>query len=654
MKPYKLIEYGGGEALFFGSMTNPALPFPTFKSYLAQLPTDIVFKHFLSHQGHGRKILSSSSIDDITRQMSGEKSIGERFSKLSTSGKFAVSLVYLFGRRGLETPQAITGFDDELLDSFLVFAGKSETGKTFYFGFPEFEARLAPLAAAVINNQAKTAVAREPADLLPWLCLNDVTVLCICASAGMLRMTRKGTFAKVSETVMKRFLHATHDMADPFRLLLNYALEKGLMQLDNDIFRARPNKILAWLDRPLAERYVEFREFTITSVPLWSMAVVEALFAGPGPARLWLSLPQAGEAARKEVRSVLMCLRYLGLLDVCKTGGSLSFIRAQSPGTDGIGVATRQAGRIILLADFSAVLTREVLPEELYWFSKAGSLESFDTVYKGLVKRQIINDSLSEGIDENKLVRYLESWNAPPNVLVTVKEWIREFSRMYITSDPAIISADERATSQILSYEPLKRLIEPVQSDRVFRIRPGREQEVRRVLVSMGFDPRMPGEAGIRKPAATRSGISLEPSFAAAEDAQETTDPPVLGESSFGAQGRPLGVVGPATIRPVVSFGGTEAQELGPRPVKEGKYGQKLKELDMSDLFHVLDYAVLMGHAVTFEYRGSPLVKKGMYKVSPVNVQKTPEPFLDACVLPKKARRKFLLKCIVRIGVESA
>jgi hypothetical protein len=653
MKPYKLIEYGSGEALFFGSMTNPAFPFPTFKSYLAQVPTDIVFKHFLSHQGHGRKILSSSSIDDITRQMSGEKSIGERFSKLSPSGKYAVSLIYLFGRRGLETPQAITGFDDELIDSFLVFAGKNEAGKTFYFGFPEFETRLAPLAAAIITDKAKTTVSREPADLQPWLCLNDVTVLCVCASAGMLRMTRKGTFAKVSETAMKRFLHATHDMADPFRLLFNYSLDKGLMQLDNDTFRPLPHKILAWLDRPLAERYAEFREFAMNSVPLWSMPVVDALFAGPGTARPWLSLPQAAESARKDVRSVVMCLRYLGLLDVCRSGGSLAFTRAKSSGTDGSGAAVRHAGRIILLADFSAVLTREVLPEDLYWFSKAGSIESFDTVYKGMVKRQIINDSLSQGIDENKLVGHLESWKAPPNVLATVKEWIREFSRMYITSDPTIISADERATSQILSYEPLSRLIEPVQSDSVFRIKPGREQEVRRVLVSMGFDPRMPGEAGIRKPASARAEIPPESTFAGLEGAHESLDSQVMEGPTTGSPFLP-GSMGQGVVEPVVSFGGTEALEPGPRPVKEGKYGQKLKELDMSDLFHVLDYAVLMGHAVAFEYRGSPLVKKGMYKVSPLSVQKTPEPFLDALVLPKKARRKFLLKCIARIGVESA
>jgi hypothetical protein len=603
---------------------------PSFKDYLSRLPTDIVFRHFLLRQGHARKILSSSSIDEITRQMSSEKSIRERFSKLSPQGRFTASLVYLSGKRGVET-QIMTGFDDELLRSFLVFAGKNESGKTFWFGFNEFEGCLAPLVAGVITSKAETSVPREPsATVPPWLCLNDVTVLCVCASAGMLRVTRKGTFAKVSEAAIKRFLHAPREMSVPIRLLFTYALEKGLMLLDGDIFRTQPHNIIKWMERPLAQRYADFREFAVNAVPLWSMPVLDAIFAGTG--RKWLSLPQAGEAAKKELRSVLLCLEYLGLLDVCKSMGSLAFTAAELRNGDG----SHPKGRIILLADFSTVLTREVLPEELYWFSKAGSLDSFDSVYKGTIRREIINDSLSEGIDETRLIERLETWKAPSNVLATVKEWIREFSRMYITSDATIVSADERATSQIYSYEPLKRLIEPVRFDCVFRIRPGRELEVRHILLSMGFDSRMPGETAAARRTAEKTADAPEPSFNTIEDV-----PP-----------GPLSPLVPESISPVVSF--EPGQKIDSRPVKNGKYGQSLKQLDMSDLYHVLDYAVLMGQSVAFEYKGSPLVKKGMYKVSPLNVQKSQEPFCEALVLPKKTKKKFLLKCIIRIGVEPA
>jgi hypothetical protein len=610
---------------------------PSFKEYLAKLPTDVVFRHFLSPQVHSRKILSSSAIDEITRQMSSEKSIRARFSKLSAAGQHTISLVYLFGKRGLET-QAMTGFDEELLGSFLVFAGKNETGKMFLFGFREFEALLAPLAAAVIIDKAKTPAPNETsaAEAMPsWLCLNDVTMLCICASAGILRLTRKGSFAKVSENAFKIFLHALREMAVPQRILFNYALEKGLMLLDKDVFRPQPRAILEWMEIPLVRRKEDFVEYASSNVPLWSIPVIGALFPERGHGRQWLSLVSPGETGRDDILSSLMCLHYIGILDVEKSNGPPAFTRTKPDNAERM----RTAGRIMLLADFSAVLTREVLPEELYWFSKAGSIDSLDGVYKGTISRRIINDSLSEGTDGKKLIERLEIWDAPPNVLATVKEWIREFSRMYITSDATIVSTDERATNQIFSYQPLQRLIEPVRSDCVFRIRTGREQEVRNILVSMGFDPRMPGETAVRKRA------EPGPAFNAMEDAS-FSEPKDMTSAVSGPS--PAG----GTIVPVVGFEPEQKKEF--RPVKNGKYGQKLKELDMSDMFHVLDYAVLMGHTVAFEYRGSPLVKKGLYKVSPLHVQKSPEPVCEAVVLPKKAKKKFLLKCIIRIGVEPA
>jgi hypothetical protein len=603
--------------------------FPTFKSYLTDLPTDIVFRHFISRQGQVRKILSSSSINEIAHQMSLEKSIRERFSNLSLAARYTVSLVYLFGKRGLEI-QDLSGFDNEILGSFLVFAGRDEGEKTFLFGFPEFEKGLAPLAAAAIIDTAKTTQPKEPANQVPWQCLCDVAMLCICASVGLLKTTRKGTFTKVSENAMKRFLHASRDMVPDetallHRLLFCYAIEKGLLVLDKDTYWPLPHAVLSWMERPLSERYSDFCECAVRITPLWSMPVIAALFAANQ--RQWLSLPPAPDAERKDVRISLACLRYLGLLDVCKGGGSLAFSRPKAHDIKGW-AASLPAARIILLADFSAVLTRDVLPEDLFWFSKVGTLESFDSVYRGTIRRQIINDSLSDGIDENRLVEWLETWKAPANVFATAKEWIREFSRMYITTDATIVSSDERATGQILSYEPLKRLIEPVRSHCVFRIRSGRELEVRHILGTMGFDPRMPGERAVPKQVGRGD------------------------ELLFFDEAAPYGACGRTGISPVVDFGPRRPEAN--RTVKAGKYGQKLKELDLSDLFHVLDYAVLMGHQVAFEYRGSPLIKKGAYRVLPLHVHKAAEPTCEALVLPKKAKKKFLLTCILRIGVESA
>jgi len=606
--------------------------FPTFKEYLAELPNEVVFRHFLSRQSQGRKILSSASINDITHQMTSEKSIRERFMRLSPDARHTCSLVYLFGKRGLEAPK-VSGFDDELLSSFLIFAGRDEAGRTSYFGFPEFEIRLSPLAAEILIQNARPTPQREPTPLLPWLCLRDIVVLCICASEGILKTTKKGDFAKVSENAIQGFLHASHDLtADeaviPHRLLFGYVLDKGLVEIDKDMYRPRTHAIVAWLSLPLDQRYADFCEFAIAAAPLWSKTLLDALLAGARSH--WLNICAVDDAVRKDARIVLACLRYLGVLDVQKSGATYAFTNPKQ-----VELPSSPSGRIILLADFSAVLTREVLPEELYWFSKAGTLESFDSVYRGMIRRQVINDSLSEGIPDYRIVEWLETWKAPANVLATAKEWIREFSRMYITSDATVVSFEERATNQILSYEPLKRIIEPVQCHSLFRIKPGREQEVRRILVTMGFDPRMPGDAFARKRNPDSETDKHAKAMASSADIAE------VGLS-----------LAEKSITPVTSFG--HDQKPVARAVKAGKYGQRLKELDMSDMFHVLDYAVLMGHPVSFEYRGSPLVRKGLYKVHPLNVQKAAEPFCEALVLPNKTKKKFLLKCIVRLGVESA
>ena len=106
------------------------------------------------------------------------------------------------------------------------------------------------MVADVITSKAKITAPKEHAGLPPPLvCLCDVTVLCICASVGMLKTTQKGTFTKASETAMKRFLHASHDMSveDAVlarRLLFDYAFVHRLLMIDNDAYRPIPHNIL--------------------------------------------------------------------------------------------------------------------------------------------------------------------------------------------------------------------------------------------------------------------------------------------------------------------------------------------------------------------------------------------------------------------------
>jgi hypothetical protein len=594
----------------------------TFEHYLSLLPPDIVFKKFLVGLDHKRRILSSSYLSEIARQAGHEKPLRDRFRRLSPEARVTCSLVYLYGRRGY-TVHGLKGFEDELLSSFLVYAGRDEAGAVRYFGFDEFERRLLPCVTAEIIDKTKTAAPRASAPFNRFRSLYDVTMLAVLASDGMLAKTKKGTFSKLSESVMKKFLHALREPL--FRseeaggvtslvmtLLFDYVVSRGLLLVKDLAFLPVAGHILAWLKVPLTERYSDFCDVAFEHVPLWSSTVLDALFEQPQ--QNWLSTQQLPEGQRRQAETMVALLHYCGILDVQKSGGHLIFSKAPQSTVQDALLAQNSARTVVILPDFSAVLGQEIEPQDLYWFSRVGTLQSFDRVFKGMIRRETINNSLSEGFSGAQCVEWLTGWRAPDNVVSTVKEWIREFSRIYFTTDAAIVSFEEKATRQILSYQPLRRLVEPVRADCVFRIRNGHENEVRRILTGMGFDPRVPAELHEKLP-------KQEPA--------DLADAPL--------------------VVPVVHF--EQGEAAVPHTLREGKYSQTLKELDISNMLHVLEYAILMGQAVSFEYAGSSFIRKGPYTVRPQSVHKAPEPSLEGTVLPKGTKKKFLLKSIVKIGV---
>jgi hypothetical protein len=599
---------------------------PSFEDYLSLLPADIVFKNVLGDAGHKRRILSSSLIHDAARLFAADKSLWARFKRLSPQAQRLCAAVYLAGAMGVPAP-GLRGFSsDELLASFLVFAGKDEKGVAAYYGFSEFESKLALLCADALISVAGNKACAPTSAPMPWYCLSDLVMCATLASTGMLDRTKKGTFSKAAEVALRRFLHASRDLpageaaaeagrAACISLVLSYAVSRELLAIENDAYLVAQDKLAEWVSLPLEARCGDFCEYAFAQGPLWRRPVMDKLFEGP--TKPWLSTSGFPDAARRDAEASACALWYCGYLEVCKVGSGLVFSAARRQDILSL-VKALPVARVILLPDFSAVLSQEILPEELYWFTKVGEVSSLDKVYKGIIKRDIINNSLSAGTDEKKLVDWLAAWKAPHNVMETVREWIREFSRVCVITHGCVVSFDEKASQQILSYAPLTNLVTPVRPHKIFMIRRGSEEEVRRILVTMGFDPRGPGE---NEPQKHRPALDLSPAE-------------------------------PRQITPVVSF--EPDSEAPPRPVKAGKYGEKLKELDMSDLLHVLDYAVLMGHGATFEYLGSPYVRAGTYEVRPLAVHKAKEPFLEAEIGPKKSKKRFLLRKIKKIGVGAA
>jgi hypothetical protein len=191
-----------------------------------------------------------------------------------------------------------------------------------------------------------------------------------------------------------------------------------------------------------------------------------------------------------------------------------------------------------------------------------------------------------------------------------VQEWIREFNRLCVTTGAMLLVCDEKVEYQLTAFEPLCGLVEKVPAHAVYRIRPGSEEQVRTVLGSMGFDDRMPRRDALRQ---------KEPASLPFD-----TWEPILTE---------------------------QAQGTGASLALRGKkYGAGLKSFDLNETIHIIDYAILTGQELVFEYDGSPYVKKGTYTVQPRSCTKGADPMLEVAEHNGRSRR-FMVRNISAIGV---
>ena len=623
----------------------------TFSDYLNRLPASLVFDKLVKQSSAPRKIISASMIKEITARFSSEKNLLDIFSGLSEEAKFTCSLVYLHcstglsfdGRRGaveaggkgpgrksgmardVSQPwkDTFNGFDDELLGSFLVYAGDSH-GKMFYAGFEEFEPALRNICCRTITNRAHVRPEKE-AFSHPHLCLNDVSVVVGLASQGKLTTTKAGGLSKMSTLCMDKLLHGSHSLFETGQRDLNpslfpvrFALKRGLLAPREDRLAASHGRMVAWLSEPAEARCVEIVDFAYSAFPLWKKNMVEELL--PKAGKPWLSANSFGERRKEETCANVKMLAYCGVADFYHSGGDCVFTRSRRhcPAPDAW-LGKRPQRPIIIQPDFSALLPQETLPEHLYWFSRVGSLASLDKVYHGTITKDSINTTLSEGVAGEGLLDRLIAWQSPANVVETVREWIREFSRVSLLTGSFVVSAEEKVTRQLRSYAPLSGCLEPVKADCVFRVTTGKEGAVADLLVAMGFDP--------------RPSLTQAPEKATGDGRGS----PFMHET--------LAI----RLTPVVDF---EKKPPSPFIVKQGKYGPQLKALETADLMHVIDYALLMGNRLRVEYAGGPKLRKGDYIIRPLHYKKGEQPLLEAETGKTNAKKSFVIDNIRRIGVE--
>ena len=594
---------------------------------------------FEASAGQNRRILSTSLIHNLAQSFSTVENITACFTALSPEAQYLCALTYLFGARGipcineqfvaarLSTENEFSVQDDELVQSFLVYAAGDEDGTVRYAPFADLEPLLRNLCSHVLAETSCVPIERSATSLSRQLAANDLTTITTLATYNKLKITKADTLNKNSELLLTKLLHSTqppyHNSGKNHTLLtlsVDYARHIGMLVPDQDMLYSNNAVFHQWLMDSLTEKTDHFIEFIRDVYPVWNTELLATLLTVSEPQGI--AIGTFPEYLRNEADTMVKLLAYLGIVHFYKKGAHC--VMCPPAQMENKPEVAKTALRCIIMPDFTALLPQEIESEQLYWFSRVGEILSLDHVYKGTISKDVVNNSLSCGIDKLHILSWLQNQNCPPNVLETVREWIREFSRLSFETASVIICSEEKITRQLVSYAPLSHAIEPVNAHAVFKVRKGFEKEVETILTSLGFDIR-PGDG--------RSDSTLH-----------NQDKPVNYKAAS-----PF-TVSPYSLTPIVTF--SPPEKTVPVQVKQGKYSSELKALAGSDLLHVVDYALLMGQILHFEYAGSQGVNKGIYMIHPHNCKKGADPVLTGESVTTHKPKSFLLSKIVTIGVK--
>lgn len=576
------------------------------------LPSAWVFAHFLKGSDTSRRILSSSKIAQAAAEFSRPESLRDRYLGLDNCDQLRCALAYLTGDTGLVLEQE--PFADPLVLSFLVYAAKNQSGTIRIFGFDEFESSLRPYMIRTLLDNAAESVESQPVTTWVWRMLNDITVIAGLGFQGQLKKKKTGGLTRTASSQIKKLTNAgsllkSESGDNVSRLGIAYCRNRKILYETEHGFLFSQPAFRSWLAESPDQRYKDMVEFTFRYSGGWRQEMLHALINNRSGK--WIKTSVFPEQDRQQAINTLLALRFSGVLELRKKGTGLVFGKPRFIGPDDISKT-----EIAVPADFTVIIPQEADSSDLFSFMQAGELGTLDRVYKGRIEKKIIADSLSRGVTGESILQWLTEWNAPVNVIETVREWLREFYRLYITERDLLVSGEKKITGQIESYEPLRSLLEPLSADAVYLIKRGNENRVREILAGLGFDYRMPGQDQF----------------------------PAVPEAALSSDQSPVQEFYPLT----------QPDSEKPEPsvqMRNTKYGRELKQLETSEMLHVVDYAILTGQLLVFEYEGSPYIKKNTYVVDPISCQKGVEPIVEGEVSPGRSKKQFYLKRISRIGV---
>jgi hypothetical protein len=594
-----------------------------FSDYIKQLPSDSVFLHLVQKSPIQRRILSSALLEEVCTRFLDATALRKRFSDMSGEAQRICALAYLAGQGGFSA--AVTSsVQRELIDSFLVYAARNSREQIAYIGFHECAGAITELCGSVLARPAGKQRSIAAAAFWKWRAINDLTILLAEALRGGLLKTQKGGLVRVASQLLKKLFvgagtNITLAISDDSHeqivcFLIEYCLHAGLLDETEKGYSTSHSRVRQTLDRPMEELWRDLYAYALDFCGEWRMAIIDApALSNPGE---WL-LADAVIGASESHAAGLHLLHYLGRIDAVRSGATVLF-HPIPVSTIIPALVEPIGGRVIISADFTVVLGQEISPLTLYTFSLLGNFLLFDCVYKARITRETVNSSLGRGISGDDLISFLLLWHAPDNVVATVAEWIREFSRLYMHRSALVASFDDKTTLLLQTHQPLQDLIVPVGAHAVFFVREGSEKQVHDILDAMGFDDRFPAEV---------------------------TPPPA----------EPVaGIIEPPAPSLVPVFDLAIPDKESEIAIKTGKYSAELKQLDPGELMHVIDYAILIGNTITIDYQGSQAIRKGIYTLRPTHLQKTTEPILEGVVEPALKIKTFHVKKISKIGVNPA
>jgi len=600
-----------------------------FRDYVKKLPHQWILDNLICEGDKTRRILSSAMIEDAVSKFSCAASLMRRFEELPDSLKLKCSQVYLMGGNGLTWPAANDSLNDPLLSSLLVFAAQNRAGSK-YFGFNEFEPVLRPLMAKTLVQNGVLAKANvKNAAVCPWRPLNDVSAVCSMAFHNLLKRSRYGGISRSGLNQLKNLIHDStltgkgkpdKEEYHPAGFLIGYCLKEAFIvsvesgyALDRPLFKA-------WLKKSVKTRLNSIMEYASVFCGSFGFALLTEMLCVCGASRVSIK-KIIEEQDRETLLTAFKVFEFLGYLTLEESGSDLFFTPCnftdKYAGEDPDKLLSNQKTvSVVIMPDFSVIIPQEVSPSELFDFANIGILKTFDKVYKGQINRQSVCNAMSHGASDTDMRLWLTKRASPANVLSTVEEWCREFSRLYVSHDNILVSSNEKVTLQLLACEQLREHLTQVKAHTVFRIRSGSEQKIFDALEKLGFDSRSSDEKPAIVPVVENQGAAVEEK-----------------------QWKPL---------TDFSFAGTAEHTL---TMRRTKYGSELKALDISEITHVVDYAILTAQQIIIDYEGSSQIKQSVYTVLPLSLQKGAEPVIEAQIPRSKTRKMFFLRKIKRIGV---